>query len=111
MPPGSGPSEKARKAGFFKIDVVGEAKTIEGKTLCAKVTINGDGDPGYDATSRMIAESAICLVLDKKKRATAEAGSHKLALGGVITPASAMGQLLVKRLNKSRIVFTLNELP
>ena len=106
MPPGTGPSEKTRKTGFFKIDIVGEAKTIEGKTVSAKVAIAGDGDPGYDATSRMIAESAICLVLDKKKRATAEAGNFKLALGGVVTPASAMGHLLIKRLNKTRIVFT-----
>ena len=73
------------------------------------VTIRGEGDPGYDATSRMIAESAICLVLDKKKR---KGGSDPrifpLSLGGVITPASAMGNLLVNRLNRSRIVFTLS---
>lgn len=45
----------------------------------------GKGDPGYAATSRMLSEAGLCL-------ATTEGP------GGVLTPASAMGDALVDRL-------------
>jgi short subunit dehydrogenase-like uncharacterized protein len=44
-------------------------------------------DPGYGSTSKMITESAICLVKE----------SADLA-GGIYTPASSMGERLIKRL-------------
>jgi short subunit dehydrogenase-like uncharacterized protein len=47
----------------------------------------GDKDPGYGSTSKMIAETAVCLVRD-------EADTP----GGVWTPAAAMGRALIKRL-------------
>ena len=57
----------------------------ESKNLMAKVT--GDRDPGYGSTSKMLAESAVCLAQDEL------AGD-----GGFWTPASIMGQTLIARL-------------
>ena len=44
-------------------------------------------DPGYGSTSKMIAESALCLVNDCAKLG-----------GGIYTPAPAMGEKLIIRL-------------
>ena len=49
--------------------------------------ITGDRDPGYGSTSKMIAESALCIVQDCEDLP-----------GGVYTPAPAMGEKLIKRL-------------
>ena len=51
--------------------------------------MRGDKDPGYGSTSKMIAESAVCLALDPLTSS-----------GGVLTPASAMGELLIQRLHE-----------
>ena len=47
-------------------------------------------DPGYGSTSKMIAESAICLLEDQQ-----------LASGGIWTPAAAMGAALIERLQEN----------
>ena len=52
-----------------------------------EAAVGGDMDPGYGSTSKMLAESAMCLLQD----------SDGLA-GGVYTPAPAMGDKLIKRL-------------
>ena len=51
------------------------------------VRIKGDRDPGYGSTSKMLAESAVCLALDE-----AAVG------GGFWTPSTAMGARLLGRL-------------
>lgn len=84
--PGEGPSESQREKGFFKLLLIGE--TTDGGLLKAHVT--GDRDPGYGSTSKMLAESAICLARDKRSTG-----------GGILTPASAMGPLLRNRLVKN----------
>jgi short subunit dehydrogenase-like uncharacterized protein len=53
------------------------------------VAVTGDKDPGYGSTSKMIAESALCLARDVDAKTTA---------GGIWTPAAAMGQALIERL-------------
>ncbi len=86
--PGEGPSEAARKAGRFQIEV--NAKTTSGATYVS--TIAAAGDPGYAATSVMISEAALCLALeadDLPDRA------------GVLTPATAMGDQLAERLRRA----------
>ena len=60
----------------------------DGHTLQARVT--GDRDPGYGSTSKMLAESAVCLAKDPRSTG-----------GGIWTPASAMGPILRKRLVKN----------
>ncbi len=86
--PGEGPSKEERENGFYDIMFVGE--TANGDKVIVGVT--GDKDPGYGSTSKMIAESAICLAKDI---------SRDLTPGGVYTPAPAMGQAIIDRLKKN----------
>lgn len=85
--PGEGPDQKARENGRYELLFTGE--TAGGKRLRAGVT--GDRDPGYGSTSKMISESALCLVDDPER---------KMAAGGVWTAGSAMGMTLVRRLEQ-----------
>jgi short subunit dehydrogenase-like uncharacterized protein len=81
--PGEGPTKEERETGFYDILFIGE--TVRGEKIRAHC--KGDKDPGYGSTSKMIAETAVCLVRD-------EADTP----GGVWTPAAAMGRALIKRL-------------
>ena len=81
--PGEGPSKEEREAGFY--DVLFIAEDGDGNSVTAGVT--GDKDPGYGSTSKMIAESAICLVRDVPD-----------ARGGIFTPAAVMADPLIERL-------------
>ncbi len=81
--PGEGPSREERESGFYDVLFIGTGAA--GQTL--QVSVKGDRDPGYGSTSKMIAESAMCLLQD----ATATPG-------GIWTPASAMGAALIQRL-------------
>ena len=81
--PGEGPSKESRENGNY--DVLFCADLTDGSSLHASVS--GDMDPGYGSTSKMIAESALCLVND-----CVELG------GGIYTPAPAMGEKLITRL-------------
>lgn len=80
--PGEGPDKEERENGCFDILLI--AETAKGPI---KLAVTGDRDPGYGSTSKMLSESAICLVQDA---ADTRAGIH--------TPASAMGQKLIDRL-------------
>lgn len=81
--PGEGPDKNARENGFFNLMLFGKLK--DGTVLRARVT--GDRDPGYGSTSKMLSESAICLAKD-----------DITVGGGFWTPASAMGELLRRRM-------------
>ena len=81
--PGEGPSKESRDNGNY--DVLFCADLADGSTLHAAVS--GDMDPGYGSTSKMIAESAICLVKECPH-----------LIGGIYTPAPAMGEKLIARL-------------
>jgi short subunit dehydrogenase-like uncharacterized protein len=83
--PGEGPSEEARRKGFFKIDV--HTRTASGKRLVCR--ISAQGDPGYAATAVMLGESALALARDED----ALPGG-----GGVLTPATGLGTKLADRL-------------
>ena len=55
-------------------------------------------DPGYGSTSKIIAESALCLAFDVSRERTP---------GGCWTSASAMGQALIDRLQtRAGVTFT-----
>ena len=81
--PGEGPSKESRDNGNY--DVLFCADLADGSTIHAAVS--GDMDPGYGSTSKMIAESAICLVKECPD-----------LVGGIYTPAPAMGEKLITRL-------------
>lgn len=81
--PGEGPSKEEREAGHYDILYVGLG--ANGERL--DVAVTGDKDPGYGSTSKMLAESAICLINDCADTP-----------GGIWTTAPAMGNKLVQRL-------------
>ena len=83
MQPGEGPSKEERENGFY--DVLFAGSNGKGERLMASV--KGDKDPGYGSTCKMISESAICLLKNLDA-----------AGGGIWTPASALGDLLIDRL-------------
>lgn len=82
---GSGPSKEEQENGYFDIRLFGQ--TASSDTINTKVT--GDKDPGYGSTSRMLSQAALCLAQDISKD---DVG------GGFWTPASAMGNSLIGRL-------------
>ncbi|WP_343861952.1 saccharopine dehydrogenase family protein [Aliiglaciecola litoralis] len=85
--PGEGPSLKEQQQGYYDLRFFGE--TLDGRKIQTKVT--GDQDPGYGSTAKMLAQAAACLAQDISKSALA---------GGFWTPASAMGDKLIDRLQK-----------
>jgi short subunit dehydrogenase-like uncharacterized protein len=95
--PGEGPDAQARENGRYELVFIGE--TTDGALLRAHVI--GDRDPGYGSTSKMISESALCLVQDVDGAMTG---------GGVWTPGAAMGMTLVRRLQASAgLQFTIED--
>ena len=83
--PGEGPSKEERESGFYDVLFVGTG--ADGQTV--RCSVKGDKDPGYGSTSKMIAESAVCLL-----------NNPDSASGGLWTPAPAMGALLIERLQQ-----------
>lgn len=81
--PGEGPSREEREAGYYDVLFLGQDSA--GHSL--RVGVTGDRDPGYGSTSKMISEAAACLLLDSAATP-----------GGIWTPASAMGDKLIARL-------------
>ncbi len=93
LKPGDGPSKEEREAGNY--DVLFVAKGADGGLYMNSV--KGDRDPGYGSTSKMLAEAAICLLKNPG-----------LASGGIWTPAAAMGEVLIARLQEQAgLTFTM----
>jgi short subunit dehydrogenase-like uncharacterized protein len=92
LSPGDGPSQEERAKGWFKVRFVGEGG---GKRV---VTMVSGGDPGYTATSQMLAESALCLAEDDLPETS-----------GQVTTAVAMGDKLIARLQRTGIAFEVLE--
>ncbi|MGZ4226372.1 MAG: saccharopine dehydrogenase family protein [Solirubrobacteraceae bacterium] len=90
--PGEGPSPERRKKSWFNVKMVGEGG---GKRVVAEVS---GGDPGYGETSKMLAESALCLAHDDLPDRA-----------GQLTPAVAMGDALITRLQAAGIRFEVAE--
>ena len=88
--PGDGPDEARREKSWFRVDFVGEAG---GQQVHTRVS---GGDPGYDETAKMLAESAMCLALDDNP-----------AVAGQVTTAQAMGDRLLDRLRAAGMSFEL----
>ena len=95
LKPGEGPSEKTMINGYFKCLVVAEAEDGERRIF----SMYAKGDPGYRLTSKFICESAILLAGDIEKLPGGK------AYGGVLTPATALGQSMIDRLLKRDVHF------
>jgi short subunit dehydrogenase-like uncharacterized protein len=92
--PGEGPSRETIKNGYFRIKFVGE---ITSKNQRVLGTVIGVSDPGYGETAKMISESAVCLATQSDELTGPK--------GGILTPASALGMTLVKRLRDAGMTF------
>jgi len=90
--PGEGPSEAVRAKSWFKVTFVGEGG---GERVVTEVS---GGDPGYDETAKMLAESALCLAFDELPETA-----------GQVTTAQAMGDALLSRLQDAGIAFRMLE--
>ena len=93
--PGEGPSKESREAGSYDLVFLGvdEINKIQ-------VAVKGNLDPGYGSTSKMIAESGICLLEDCADLP-----------GGIYTTAPAMGNKLIARLEAHDVMhFTEEEI-
>ena len=90
--PGEGPSEAKREQSWFKIVFVGEGG---GERVVTEVK---GGDPGYGETSKMLAESGLCLAFDELPERA-----------GQLTTAVVMGDSLLERLRKAGISFSVVE--
>ncbi|MER7314846.1 MULTISPECIES: saccharopine dehydrogenase family protein [Streptomyces] len=86
--PGSGPDEERRRRSWFTVRFIGEGG---GRRVLTEVS---GGDPGYDETAKMLAQSALCLALDELP-----------ATSGQVTTAVAMGDALLERLRSAGIGF------
>ncbi|SDJ49932.1 saccharopine dehydrogenase family protein [Streptomyces indicus] len=86
--PGEGPDEQRRARSWFSVRFVGEGG---GRRVYTEVS---GGDPGYGETAKIFAESALALVHDDLP-----------ATAGQVTPVTAMGDALLKRLQRAGIVF------
>jgi short subunit dehydrogenase-like uncharacterized protein len=90
--PGEGPSPEQREKGWFKVRFLAQCN---GQRLITEVS---GGDPGYGETSKMLAHSALCLAHDQLPQTA-----------GQVTPAVAMGDALIKRLQQAGIRFEVAE--
>jgi short subunit dehydrogenase-like uncharacterized protein len=90
--PGEGPSAEKREKSWFKVVFVGEGG---GKRVVTEVR---GGDPGYSETSKMLAESGLCLAFDELPQRS-----------GQLTTAVAMGDALLERIQKAGIGFEVVE--
>jgi short subunit dehydrogenase-like uncharacterized protein len=92
LSPGAGPSEERRARSWFTVTFAGEggAKRV--------VTRVSGGDPGYDETAKMLAESALSLAFDDLPPTS-----------GQVTTVAAMGDALLARLQRAGIRFEIVE--
>jgi short subunit dehydrogenase-like uncharacterized protein len=86
--PGEGPSREQQEAGFWDVRFFAAHPDDPRKNLRARLT--GDRDPGYGSTSKMLGESAVCLATDALSSSP-----------GFLTPAAAMGDALLARLQEN----------
>jgi saccharopine dehydrogenase (NAD+, L-glutamate forming) len=87
--PGEGPSAEKRAKSWFRLRFVGRSGNAR------VVTEVAGGDPGYDESAKMLAESALCLAIDELPKTS-----------GQVSTATAMGDALITRLSTAGITFT-----
>jgi short subunit dehydrogenase-like uncharacterized protein len=88
LQPGDGPSAAKRARSWFTVTFVG---TGGGERVVTRVS---GGDPGYDETAKMLAESALALAFDPLP-----------PTAGQVTTAAAMGDALLERLVRAGLKF------
>lgn len=101
---GDGPDAEQRAKGKFEMQFVGTAETEPyDESVRVRGTVKGFRDPGYGDTCRMVAESALCIV----KSLNELPGKQ----GGILTPATAFGNVLLERLRHNQgMVFEVEDM-
>ena len=95
--PGHGPSAQAIAAGWYVCELV--ATAAAGAQV--RATIRHGGDPANAGTVTCVCESALCLAL---QRDDLPGGPTR---GGVLTPATALGDVLAERLRRAGVTIDL----
>lgn len=90
--PGEGPSERARTQGRTRATTT--ARTEDGRAL--RLDLDAAGDPGNTVTVRILCEAALALC-----DPPAALGLGAPDTGGVLTPALALGEHLLARLERT----------
>jgi len=93
--PGEGPSDEAIEKGVFEMRFFG---TFDDSSDRVVARFAGEGDPGYGITITTLVECALCLAIDRERLPDRY---------GVLTPATAMGSLLIERLRNAGLTLEL----
>ncbi|TVR02492.1 MAG: saccharopine dehydrogenase [Deltaproteobacteria bacterium] len=99
--PGEGPAPDRIENGHFHVRIIG---TGPGRTPL-HADVRGGRDPGYGATATMLAESALALHVTRgvAPDPPGDDGLTTRLTGGVLTPASALGNVLIDRLARTEV--------
>jgi short subunit dehydrogenase-like uncharacterized protein len=95
--PGTGPSEEVRENGRYEV----ETYTTTSSGARYRAIMAQRGDYGYKATSLLFAESSLGLAVNRDDLSE---------LRGVVTPATAMGDVLLERLPTAGVTLVFQEL-
>jgi short subunit dehydrogenase-like uncharacterized protein len=98
MTPAAGTGNDMGSRGHYRVETY--ATTTTGRRY--RATIAQPADPGYSATAVLAGQSALALVLDRDRLPDRH---------GVLTPASAMGDVLLDRLPAAGVTFETVGLP
>ncbi|MEM6545309.1 MAG: saccharopine dehydrogenase NADP-binding domain-containing protein [Pseudomonadota bacterium] len=90
---GQGPPVWLQQQGGFAVEVMAEALSTGLSGDLSGVLVTGRGDPGYGATSKMLAELALCVIDDERAKPDS---------AGVLTPSTALGDALIDQLNEAQ---------
>jgi short subunit dehydrogenase-like uncharacterized protein len=93
-PPGAGPSERTMNEGWFRCDLVG----VAADNRKVRGVIRDQGDPGNRATVKFVCEGALSLAFNADQL---PGGAQR---GGVLTPATGLGDVLAKRLRTAGMI-------
>jgi short subunit dehydrogenase-like uncharacterized protein len=95
---GEGPSEQTMNEGWFSCELVGTA--TDGRKV--RGLIRDQGDPGNRATVKFLCESALSLALQADRLPGGQ------LRGGILTPATGLGEVLAERLRRAGMTVDVN---
>jgi short subunit dehydrogenase-like uncharacterized protein len=90
--------EQTMNEGWFSCELVGTA--IDGRKV--RGLMRDQGDPGNRATVKFLCESALSLALETDHLPGGQ------ARGGILTPATGLGEVLAKRLRQAGMTLILS---
>jgi len=96
--PGEGPSEQTMNEGWFTCELLGTA--VDGRKI--RGLIRDQGDPGNRATVKFVCEAALSLALQTDELPGGQ------TRGGILTPATGLGDVLAERLRRAGMTIEVN---